>query len=107
MNFCGSKIRSAIRRAGVHLVANSFELAASHVGQVLPLGTRGGPLIQEDWNLELSSHAVTDCASENDAVLHRRALERDEGHDVGRTHARMLASVVIEIDSLTRGANAG
>ena len=49
--------------------------------------------------LELAPDALAELAREGDAVLHRRALERDEGDDVGGAHARMLARVRVEVDA--------
>jgi hypothetical protein len=101
----GAKIRHAIRRAGAHLVAKPLELAAADVGQVLAIGSRRGALVEEYRNLELASDAFAERASKDDAVFHRRSLEGNERNDVGRTHARMLAGVMIEIDALARDAN--
>ena len=53
------------------------------------------------------AHALAERAGEGDAVLHRRAFERNERHDVRRAHARMLARVRREIDAVARDGDAG
>ena len=89
------------------LLAQPLELAAADVGEVLAVGARGGALVQEDGDLELAPDALAELARERDAVLHRRSLERDEGHDVGGAHARVLAGVRGEVDVSLRLADAG
>src|SRR5262245_44931006 len=106
MDLRWAEVGFARRRTGFHLVANSLELAAADVGEVFARGGRRGALVQEHWNLELAADAFAERAREDDAVLHRRSLERDEGNDVGRAHARMFARVMIEIDLLASDAHA-
>ena len=97
--------RALRRRADV--VANALELAATHVGEILAVGARGGALVEEDGDAELAPDALAELARERDAVLHRRALERDERDDVGGAHARVLARVRVEVDQPLRLADAG
>jgi len=107
VNLVRAEIRSTIRRAGVHLVPNALELTAANIGQVLTIGTGRGALVQKDWNLELLAHALAERSGEDDAILHRRALERNERDDVRRAHPRMLAGVVIQVDVLPRRFDSG
>ena len=89
------------------LGTQTLELSASHVREVLAIGACGGALVQKDRDLELAADALTEGSRERDAVFHRAALERHEGHDVGGTHAGMLAAVRVEIDMLARRLDAG
>src|SRR5215213_3098401 len=91
-----TEVRRALGRAA-DVVAQPLELAAPDVGEILAVGTRRGALVEEDRDAELAADALTELARERDAVLHRRSLERDEGDDVGRAHAGMLAGVARQI----------
>src|SRR5262245_6519129 len=107
MNPRRTEVGNAIRRALDHLFPNSLELAAPDVGEIPASRTLGGAIVQEDRDLQLFSHAFTELFGEDDAILHRRALEGNERDDVGRPHAGMLAAVRVEIDPVARGANSG
>ena len=85
---------------------NALELTTTNVGEILTVGARGGALVQEDRNAQLVAHTCAELAREGDAVLHRRALERDERHDVRGAHAGVLTGVRGEIDALLRLADA-
>ncbi len=102
----GAEVRSPLGR-GADLGSNSLELATADVGQVFAIRPRGGALVEEDGDAELSADALAEGARERDAVFHRRPFERNEGHDVGRAHPGMFAGVRREVDALLRLADAG
>src|SRR5262245_16497496 len=99
MDLRRSKIGYAIRILS-NLVSQPLELSAPDVGEILPVGARGGALVEEDGDLQIAADAFTERAREHDAVLHRGALERHEGDDVRGAHAGMLPAMVIEVDQL-------
>ena len=85
--------KSGVRtRRRADLLADLLELAAPNVGEILAHGTRRRALVEEHGNAELLADALAERAREGDALLHRRALERNEGHDIGGAHARMRAA---------------
>ncbi len=95
------------RRDPADLVADSLELSAAHVGEVLALGARRGAFVQVDGDLEFGCGAHAKIAGKGDAVLHRGAFEGDERHDVGGAHARVFAGVLGEVDVVAGRAHAG
>src|SRR4051812_17626639 len=80
-----------------HRVANALELTAANVGEILAIGTRRRALVEEDRNLELTADARGEGPGKSDAILHRRALERNERNDVGGAHPRVLAAVLRQV----------
>jgi hypothetical protein len=94
-------------RVPADLLAEAFELAAPHVGEVLAIRSRRGALVEEDRDLQLAPDTLAQGSREHDAVFHGRPLERDEGHDVGGAHSGVLAGMLVQVDVLARGADAG
>ena len=85
---------------GADLLLRLLELAASDVGEIHAVGARGRAFVEEDGDAEFLADACAEGAGEDDAVLHRRAFERDEGADVGGADARVFAGVVVQVDQL-------
>ena len=57
--------------------------------------------------MELAADAVPERTRQLDAVVHRAAVQRHEGHDIGGPHAGMHPGVRGEIDQITCRADAG
>jgi hypothetical protein len=81
-------------------LAQLLEADVAHVGQVPALGAQRRGLVEVDRDLELASDALAQRVRGAHALLHRRALERHERHDVGRADARVLALVLRQVDQL-------
>src|SRR6185503_17916624 len=77
VNPARAKVRLPRCGAGVHLIANAFELAAAYVGEIFARWARRRALVEEDGNLQIAANALTQRASEHDTVFHRRAFERN------------------------------
>ncbi len=100
----------AARGVGGDFSADAFELAAANVLQILALGSGGGGFIQIDGNLETLGDFGSDVARHGDAVFNGHAFDRDEGYDIGCTHARMSSLMMGEVDQfggLACAANGG
>ena len=63
-------------------------------------GARCGGLVEIHRNLIALPDLGADVARHGDTILDARALDRNEGNHVGRTHARMRALVSVQIDQL-------
>src|SRR5512141_2304313 len=104
MNCIRSKVGLALG-ISPDLVAQSLELPASHVGEILPRITRCRALVEIDRDAQLLSYALAELFGERDAVFHRRIFERNEWNDVGSSDPGMLTGVLPQIDALGRCAN--
>ena len=97
------------RRPGVRLptgigqfLRQPFVLALADVGQICPLGRRGRRLVEIDGNRQFLADPPADLPGDLGAVLHRHALDRDEGAHVGRAHPGMRAVVPAHVEHLRR-----
>ncbi len=100
--------RAEIRRpvgVGGDLGLQPFILAAPHIGQVASFGTRCSLFVQIDRDAQLGADPLAQPAGKRYAVVHRRPLHRDKGHDVGRPHAWVGAAVVVHVDELSCAGN--
>ena len=88
------------RRVGGNLVANSLELAAANVLQVLPLGRRRCGFVEINGNLEALPNYCSHVPGHGHAIFNRHAVDGDEGNYVCRSHARVRALVAGEVDQL-------
>src|SRR2546422_5176682 len=91
-------------RSGVpaDAVAQSLELALADLGESLALGAGRRPGVEIDGDLELGGDTLAPPPGERDAVGPFHVAHRDEGHDVGRTPAGVLARGLCEVDPLRR-----
>ena len=80
------------------LVADSFELSAANVLEVLTLRRRGGRFIEVDGNLVPLPYLLAHVPRHSHAIFNRDALNRNEGHHVGGSHPRMRTLMLIQID---------
>ena len=92
-----SKVRAA-RGIGGNLVANPLELPAPDVFQIRALGRGRRGFVQVHGDLEALPDLLAYMTRHSDAVFDRDAVDRDERHNVGSTHARMGALVLGQID---------
>ena len=92
-----AEVRTA-RGIGGDLCADAFELAAANIFETLALGDSGGGFVQVYGNLVALPDLLADMVGHGDAVFNGDAVDRDEGNDVGRAHARMRARVDVEVD---------
>ncbi len=99
---CRTEIRPALGM-GFDLGLKSLVLPAADVLEVGAFGTCCRRFIQIDRDIELAAHALPHPPGDGDAFLHCRFRERDEGTDVRRADARMLAGVLVQVDQLGRG----
>ena len=82
-----------------HPLGEALELAAPHVLEVAPVGGRGRLFVEEHGDLEALRHRLAHVPGQRHAVLHGRALDGDERHDVHGAHARVLALVAAQVDA--------
>ena len=82
------------------LLGHTLELALAAGGEIAALGTGGAVLIQERGNLQLVPDALGDALGHLDGFLHGHVHLGDEGDDVGRAHALVLAVVLVHVDAL-------
>jgi len=90
-----------------HLLTQSLEFSATNVGEILTRRCRRRPFVEIDRNLQLATDSFAERPREGDAVLHRRALERNEWNHVGRADPGVLTRVPAEIDPLGGGLDPG
>ena len=83
-------------------LTQSLELSFADVRQALALGACGGAGVQKDGNREFAPHALGELAGELHAIVHGDAPHRHERHDVGGSHAGMLAAMFAEVDARRR-----
>ena len=82
------------------LLGHTLELALAAGGKVAALRTGGAVLIQEGGDLQLVPDALSDALGHLDGFLHGHVHLGDEGDDVGRAHALVLAVVLVHVDAL-------
>ena len=82
------------------LLGHTLELALAAGGEIAALGTGGAVLIQEGGDLQLVPDALSDALGHLDGFLHGHVHLGDEGDDVGRAHALVLAVVLVHVDAL-------
>src|SRR5436190_24247731 len=99
MNFVRTEIGFA-RRILTDFFAQSLEFTAPSVSEILARGRSGRTLVEINRNLQLAANSLSKPAAEGDAVFHRRAFERNEGHDIGGTDPGVLTTVLAEVDAL-------
>jgi hypothetical protein len=66
---------------------------------------QGRLFVKEDRNLQLCSYPLPQSLCQMDTILHRRAAQWYERHDVRRPHSRVDALVLPKIDEIGRHAN--
>src|SRR5215831_3036397 len=106
MNLSGAEV-GVTRRIRSDFVPEGLELATANVGEVFPIRTRCCTLVEVNRNLQLAADAIAKAPGERDAIIHRRALERNEWHDVSGTESWVLTGVDREIDEVACLRNAG
>ena len=79
------------RGIGGNVGADAFELAAANVLQVLTFGGGRGGFIKVDGDLEALRDFGSYVAGHGYAIFDGDAVDGDEGHYVGRSHARVRA----------------
>ena len=65
---------------------------------------QGRLFVKEYRNFQLGSDPLPQSLRQMDTILHRRAAQRHEGHDIGCPHPRMDALVFPKIDEIGRHA---
>ncbi len=85
---------------GGNFVANSLELAAANVFEVLPFGRGRGGFVKIDRDMEAPGDFGSDVAGHGDAVINGDAVDGDEGNHIGRAHARVRALMPGQVDQL-------
>src|ERR1039457_5875347 len=78
----------------------AFELTSANILQVLPFGRGRGGFVKIDRDLEAFRDFGSDVARHGDAVFDGDAVNRDKGHDIGCSHARVRTLVFREIAQL-------
>src|SRR5208282_2630159 len=94
-----AEIRLA-RGIGLYFGTYAFELTAADILQVLPFGRGRGGFVKIDRDLEAFRNLGADVARHGDAVFNRHTIDRNKGHDIGCSHARVRTLVFREIDQL-------
>ena len=97
MDFVGAEVGNAIR-VRADFGARAFEFAAADVGEIFAIWTRRRFFVEENRDPEFAADFRAEFAGEGDTIVHRRAVERNEGADVGGTDARVLSGVRGEVD---------
>ena len=82
------------------LLREPLVLALPDRSQIAPGGARRRVLVEVDRDRERLADPLAELSGEGDAIVHGRALERDEGADVGRAEARMGAPMALHVDPL-------
>src|ERR1017187_5735617 len=88
------------RGIGLYFGTYAFELTAANIFEVLPFGRGRGGFVKIDRDLEAFRDFGSDVARHGDAVFDGDAINRDKGHDIGCSHARVRTLVFREIDQL-------
>ena len=78
----------------------AFKLAFANIFQVVALRALRGGFIEIDRNFVALPNFAADFFRQSDAVFDADAFNRDERHDVGRTHARMRAGMLGQVNQL-------
>src|SRR5262245_36027514 len=89
------------------LAPETFEFATPNIGEAFSIAARSRTLAEINRNLKLTADAIRKLPRERDAIIHRRPLDGNERHDVGRTQPRVFALVDREIDEVARLRDAG
>ena len=90
---------SAGPKSGAFFGSFSFDSSASYSPErTLARFRRSGPrrrvLVEIDRNVQLLADALAELLRQLDAILHGHAAHRNEGADVGRAEARVLARML-------------
>ena len=85
------------------LALESLVLAASHVCELDPLGSRGSLGVEEDRQVIARGDPLTERSSEFDAVVDRRGTERHERDDIDGPDAGVLPGVGFHVDLVDGG----
>ena len=101
MEFRPAEIRRPFR-VGADRFPQAFELTPPDKGKVDAVRPRRGQLVQIGRYRKLVGDLLGQSLGNLDALLHRHAGNRHERHDVGRTHARVLALVLVQVNQLGR-----
>ena len=102
----GFTIIGFARRVGYDVRANAFELSAPDVFQVLPLGRGCRRFVEVNRDLISLPDLFAHVPRHGHTVFNGHAIDRNEGHDVRRTHAGMRSLVPVQVDQLCRLADA-
>src|SRR5579864_6065511 len=100
-----ANVRTA-RGIGGDLGADAFELSAANIFQALAFGNSGGGLVEINGDAESLPDLLSHVARHGHAVFNGDAVDRDERDYVGSAHARMRASMDIEVDKFSGPAHA-
>ena len=82
-----------------------LEPAVPHVRQVAILGALRGVIVEVHRDAELLAHAIREVTRDTHAIVHRAAVEWNEGDDVGGADARVNARVRGDVDPVACGAD--
>src|SRR5207247_2662743 len=86
------------RFIGSNLGADAFKLSLAHGREVLTLRFSRGFLIEVDRDSKLAPHALAARPGQRDAFIHGHSRDWHERNDVGGSHTRVLAGVLVQID---------
>lgn len=100
----GAKIRRPIRIGG-HAEGETLQPSSTDRLERGMVAVQGRLFIEEYRDLQLCAHSLSQSFGQMDAVLHRRATQRHEGHDIRCSHSRMNTFVFSKIDEIGRHAN--
>ena len=81
--------------------------AATNLLQLAALIPARGLAVVIGGDVQLLPQARPEIVREVDADAHRKVGERHKGHDVGRPHSRMLATVAAQVDPFRGNGGTG
>ena len=90
----------------LHFLAQPFELSSPHVFQVHAVGPGGRRFVKENGNAIAVPDLFAHAPSQRHAIFNRHAIDRNKGHHVGRSHARMGARMLCQVDQFHRFTDA-
>ena len=80
------------------LLGHPFELSFAYGGQILAVRRRSRFLVEEYGQGIPLSHLLGHLFREGNGFVHRRVLDRDKRHHIYRSHAGMLAAMLVQVD---------
>ena len=81
----------------------AFVLSAADVFEIGAFGLGRGGFVKIDGDIEFVSHALAESFGDGDAIIHRRALKRNEGNHIRRADAGMFAGMRVEVNQFGSG----
>ena len=101
----GSQIGLVVGVGGDGLF-DALKLAVTNVFQVNTVFSDGGILVIINRDVERIRDTLAKPARHLDALLHGYAGDWHKRHNIGRSHARVFALMMVEVDQLRRPGNA-